>query len=354
MMLPSPNARGSDAVHALKIFMLNGCGPDELIADNALAFTKSHDYLAFCARRGIETGYAPEYSPQGNSAIEAKWKHWAEEAKTTGSRDWDLTVYDHCWEQNNKGVPAYAGASAVSLETGKGVSDVHALRAEVRRVRRAADALVRPNAPTFDVGERVDLWKPPPTKMAVPFCDGFVIRTKHPTYWVKDAEGRECRASVRRLRKIPPDPFSTEEKKVEGHQDDADLSDDVAELKQDSDDEADDDLSFPDPGMLASLKAGDFILYRDGGMVYGGYLMRLLSDTVEFHEAVFKKKGRRIKAEKTWISRDGVIAQSNYRPKDSEPVVYKVDPVTILRSVVLETGSLLPVNDELPNVVVTK
>lgn len=106
--------------------------------------------------------------------------------------------------------------------------------------------------------------------------------------------------------------------------------------------------------MLASLKPGDFFLYRDGGRVYGGYLMRLLNDAAEFQEAVFKKKGTRIKAEKTWISRDGVVYASNYKPKASEPVVYKVDPVTIMRPIVLDTGSLLPANDESPNLVLTR
>ena len=232
---------------------------------------------------------------------------------------------------------------------------MHALRALVRAARRDADAKVRPDAERFVVGERVDFWRPPPTKMAVAFGDAVVARVKHPTYWVTDSNGKEHRSSVRRLRKIPLDPFAPvadDEKKVGGRPPpESDESDDDSDNEQDDDH---DDLSFPDPAMLASLKPGDFFLYRDGGRVYGGYLMRLLNDAAEFQEAVFKKKGTRIKAEKTWISRDGVVYASNYKPKASEPVVYKVDPVTIMRRIVLDTLSLLPVNDESPDLVLTR
>ena len=64
MMWATPNARGEDAVQALKVFLLSGVGPDVLVPDNALAFIKSKVFGDFCKRLDIELEPPPRPTPQ--------------------------------------------------------------------------------------------------------------------------------------------------------------------------------------------------------------------------------------------------------------------------------------------------
>jgi len=342
MMVPTKNAKGVDAVFAMKLFTLGGSGPDVLTPDNALAFVKSSAFLTFCKHRTIEVEPPPAYSPEGNSAIESVWRGWADEAKTSGNRDWDLTVLEYCYAQNNKKMRAYGGVSAAMLDTGKDVDDVDGLRQKVRSVRRAFDAKVkeRADAPVFRIGDEVDLWKPPRSKADVCFFGATVVSVSHPTYVVKDEEGREHRVNVRRLRAIPEDPFE----KKSG--DAADAANDESSDDDDADGDADAKELHepPDEKLLQSLAIGDFILYRDGVEVYGGILTGIFSDAgiIEFQECIFVKKGQRVKAERTWLDNEGIVVQSNYRPKGGDPILYKTDLFSVVDKVMLDTGSLLP------------
>ena len=297
---------------------------------------KSAAFLGFCKNRGIELDPPPAYSPEGNSAIESVWRGWAEEAKTTGSREWDLTILDFCYVQNNKLMRRYGNVSASMIDTGKGVDNVEELRRMVRETRRSLDAKVIPNAPVFVVGEEVDLWKPSTRKTDVCFFGATVVRAEHPTYYVRDEQQREIKVSVRRLRKIPHDPFAEEEEKKDGGS------------GSDSDDEDSvEDAKYQDPPnekLLSSIAIGDFVPYRDGHDVYGGLVTNLYAEAeiVEFQEMVFVKKGHRVKAERTWIDADGVVVQSNYRPQRADPILYKTDMYALVDKVTLDTGSLLP------------
>ena len=248
---------------------------------------------------------------------------------------------------NNKRMRRYANATAVELDTGKGVENVDALREKVRAARRLTDAKTKEkaDAPLFAVGERVDLWKPPMSKHDIAFYGAIVTKAQHPTYWVTDEQKREIEVSVRRLRKIPPDPFAEEEKKDGDASADADAD---ADSKADPDTSdvddkySDDDFDAPDAVMLESLVPEDTILYRDAGKVYAGVVSRVFNDAVEFQELVCIKKGKRLKLVRTWIDNDGVIVQSNYRPSQAESITYKIDKYAVLEKIETENGSLIP------------
>ena len=83
-------------------------------------------------------------------------------------------------------------------------------------------------------------------------------------------------------------------------------------------------------------------MYRDGASVYGGVVSKLYNDAIEFHEVVFQRKGKRVKAVKTWLDGDGVIVVSNYRPKSADPIIYKIDNIAVITKVTLDPSSLLP------------
>jgi hypothetical protein len=314
--------------------MLNGVRPDVLVPDNALAFVKSKRFISFCSRLGVELEPPPAYSPEGNSAIESKWRVWANEAKTANNRNWDLTVFSHCFSQNNKKSKRYAMATAVEIETGKGVADVRALRERVRASRRLIDAKEKVNAPRFNVGDAVDLWVPKRSKMEVGWRSAKVVEVRHPTYQVEDDNGRSYEVSVRRLKKKPDDPFvklSIGDDSVSG------------DSSQESVAEEDEEEERSSQVAIEDLEVGDFILYSEGGSIFGGRLTNVYNEAVEFHEAVFKRKAKRIKAVATWVDGDGTVVTTNYKPKNGDRILYKIDRSAVVKKIVLDQGSLLPI-----------
>ena len=177
-----------------------------------------------------------------------------------------------------------------------------------------------------------------------------MVSVRHPTYDVVDDRDRKFTVSVRRLRKIPGDPFASvegEEEEVGQHPENVDALEMDEKYNDDDDDseiesEPEHNDWAPDKKLLESLEEGDFVLYRDGASVYGGIVVKLYNDAIEFHEVVFQKKGKRVKAVKTWLDSDGVIVVSNYRPKSSDPIIYKIDNIAVITKVTLDPSSLLP------------
>ena len=220
----------------------------------------------------------------------------------------------------------------------------------MRAARRSMDRKKIPNAPVFVENEKVDLWKPTRQKFALSWCAATVCKVAHPTYFVTDIQGNEFKVSVRRLRKVPKDPFGEEDEEDVAVAGDRNDHNSAEECSSDSDSKSDGSLDLvdelpedQDQELIDSVRENDFVLYKDGGVVFGGKVVKIYTEAVEFHESVFVKKKKRIKAVSTWIDRDGVVIQTNYRPRNADPIIYKIDKSAIVAKCDLDQGSLLPV-----------
>lgn len=339
LIWPRPNARSEDAIVAMEIFMLSGICPDELIADNVKAFVVSKDFHSFLERKDIELIPIPSYSPESNSGIERKWKDFSQAAKTSNDRDWDLSVFEHCFSQNNKAQKAFAGYSAVQIETGIGTEDpLEVIHEKVRAFRRGVDKKndEKRDAPSFVPGEKVDLWRPVANKLQNSWVTAFVknrVNPDGPVYEVVH-DGKILLVNVRRLRKVPLDPFAYPALDL-----DMDLKyspSDAEEEVLNSDLEEVADVVVPAPG--------DVFIYRDGNNEYFGLLKNITHAYASLQELVLlKKKKGQFKVSKVWVDTDGVICVNNYScGQSSEPVIYKIDPSSIVEIVQLHKHSFVP------------
>jgi hypothetical protein len=204
------------------------------------------------------------------------------------------------------------------------------------------------NAPEFRVGENVDLWMPNVAKHSQSFVEAKVVRAEHPTYWVGrgDDDDNLVRVSVRRLRKIPEDPF-TGQFVAPQHGEEPAGEQDVEESFDDSDDHQTEHQSdIFDPASASLLEQvreeGTLFLYQDGGRVYAGRSISLEGETMVLQDVVLQKKGAlRAKPLRTFVGPDGVLVYANYRPKNSEPVEYRLPSEQVYRIIKLQKGHVL-------------
>ena len=84
------------------------------------------------------------------------------------------------------------------------------------------------------------------------------------------------------------------------------------------------------------MDSGDYIIYMDGGQQWIGKVKAVFSQSVEVQDVRVSRKGKRLKATLLWTDQDGVLMQSNYVPKNSEQVIYRIDRRTVKEIVSLD------------------
>ena len=148
-----------------------------------------------------------------------------------------------------------------------------------------------------------------------------------------------ARICVRKLRRIPNDPFASD---YDYPSDGIIPEEEVGEQCADSETEeqrADSET--------VEVREGDVALYSDGGSNWIGLVCKCFTSSLEIHDCIVKTKSNRLKVLKMWTD----LTESNYRPKNSEPVIYRIDNRAVRRIVSLEKN-FLPADDDLNVVVV--
>lgn len=145
---------------------------------------------------------------------------------------------------------------------------------------------------------------------------------EHPTYAVQEVLSSTAhKVSVRRLRKVPVNPF------VAG---------------QAADDEDPDSGEEEDGGSLvldhqqinlADFDQKTFFLYSDGGKVYAGKYESSDGEQISFQDVVLCQRKNSVKLLRTWVDESGVLVYANYQPKNSQSVIYKLRKDTILKKI---------------------